>query len=163
MASAAELGAVVEERAVARHRFLRWLIFGVLFALVPLFFSWVARKIRAQPNGLHVLLANGELFLITAGVSGTALGELVGVVRRAPALLGDRGRRLLPDRAGAERAPVRGRVGGAGDGPATIDPARVSTRSVSGNMTYYLWGPDSEHGDVLIAYGQSRELLERHY
>src|SRR6185503_13317138 len=41
--------------------------------------------------------------------------------------------------------------------------ARTTPRAVSGNMTYYLWGPDGERGDVLIAYGLSRELLERHY
>ncbi|MEO8180447.1 MAG: glycosyltransferase family 39 protein [Deltaproteobacteria bacterium] len=36
-------------------------------------------------------------------------------------------------------------------------------RAVSGNLTYHLWGPDGERGDVLIAYGVPRELLERHY
>jgi hypothetical protein len=36
-------------------------------------------------------------------------------------------------------------------------------RAVSGNMTYYLWGPDRDRGDVLIAYGVPRELIERHY
>jgi hypothetical protein len=49
------------------------LIFGVLFALVPLFFSWVAREMRSQPNGLDVELANGELFLVTAGICGAAV------------------------------------------------------------------------------------------
>jgi hypothetical protein len=36
-------------------------------------------------------------------------------------------------------------------------------RAVSGNMTYYLWGPDAQRGDVLIVYGVPRELIERHY
>ncbi|MFN7942992.1 MAG: glycosyltransferase family 39 protein [Thermoanaerobaculia bacterium] len=36
-------------------------------------------------------------------------------------------------------------------------------RAVSGNMTYYLWGPDGERGAVLIAYGLPREILDRHY
>jgi hypothetical protein len=36
-------------------------------------------------------------------------------------------------------------------------------RAVSGHMTYYLWGPDPTRGDVLIAYGVPRELLDRHY
>jgi hypothetical protein len=36
-------------------------------------------------------------------------------------------------------------------------------RAVSGNMTYYLWGPDGERGDPLIAYGLPLELLEKHY
>jgi hypothetical protein len=39
----------------------------------------------------------------------------------------------------------------------------TTPRAVSGNMSYYLWGPDGERGDVLIAYGLPRELLERHY
>jgi hypothetical protein len=36
-------------------------------------------------------------------------------------------------------------------------------RAVSGHMTYHLWGPDPTRGQVLIAYGLPRELLERHY
>jgi hypothetical protein len=36
-------------------------------------------------------------------------------------------------------------------------------RAVSGHMTYYLWGPDSTRGAVLIAYGVPLELLQRHY
>ncbi len=36
-------------------------------------------------------------------------------------------------------------------------------RAVSGHLTYYLWGPDDDRGEVLIAYGLPRELLERHY
>jgi hypothetical protein len=39
----------------------------------------------------------------------------------------------------------------------------AAPRAVSGNMTYYLWGPDAGRGDVLIAYGLPRELLDRHY
>jgi hypothetical protein len=39
----------------------------------------------------------------------------------------------------------------------------TAPRAVSGNMTYYLWGPDGGRGDVLIAYGLPRELLDRHY
>lgn len=35
-------------------------------------------------------------------------------------------------------------------------------RAVSGNMTYYLWGPDGERGAVLMVYGLPRELVERH-
>jgi hypothetical protein len=35
--------------------------------------------------------------------------------------------------------------------------------AVSGHMTYYLWGPDSTRGDVLIAFGVPLDLLESHY
>jgi hypothetical protein len=43
-------------------------------SLVPLAFSWVAREMRSQPNGLDVVLANGELSLVTAGICGAAGG-----------------------------------------------------------------------------------------
>jgi hypothetical protein len=39
----------------------------------------------------------------------------------------------------------------------------AASRAVSGNMTCRLWGPDGERGDVLIANGLPRALLERHY
>ena len=35
--------------------------------------------------------------------------------------------------------------------------------AVSGHMTYFLWGPASTRGDVLIAFGVPLDLLERHY
>jgi hypothetical protein len=40
---------------------------------------------------------------------------------------------------------------------------QAGPRAVSGHMTHFLWGPDVARGDVLIAYGLPRELLERHY
>ncbi len=39
---------------------------------------------------------------------------------------------------------------------------RPTPRAVSGQMNFYLWGP-GEGGEVLIAYGISRELLARNY
>jgi 4-amino-4-deoxy-L-arabinose transferase-like glycosyltransferase len=39
----------------------------------------------------------------------------------------------------------------------------ATPRAVSGSMSYHLWGPDGDRGDVLIVYGLSRELIERHY
>jgi hypothetical protein len=77
----ARIHSTVTRRTHAQHRFTRWLIFGVLLALVPLVFSWAAREMRAQPSSLDVVLANGELFLVTAALSGAAAGELLGVVR----------------------------------------------------------------------------------
>jgi hypothetical protein len=71
----------VARRSFAQNRFARWLIFGVLLALVPLLFSWATRQLRAQPSSLDVLLANGELFLVTAALAGAAIGELLGVAR----------------------------------------------------------------------------------
>jgi hypothetical protein len=81
------------DRPSTNDRFERWLIFGVLFALVPLFFSWVAREMRSPTNGLGVVLANGEVFLVTAGICG-------GAWRSAAA--GKRLRRLLVFRQNAQ-------------------------------------------------------------
>jgi hypothetical protein len=41
--------------------------------------------------------------------------------------------------------------------------AAGTPRAVSGSMSYYLWEPDGTRGNVLIAYGLPRELLDRHY
>lgn len=41
--------------------------------------------------------------------------------------------------------------------------AEAIPRAVSGSMSYFLWGPDGSRGEVLIAYGLPRELIERHY
>jgi 4-amino-4-deoxy-L-arabinose transferase-like glycosyltransferase len=39
----------------------------------------------------------------------------------------------------------------------------ATPRAVSGHMTYYLWGPEPGRGEPLVAYGVSREVLDRHY
>ena len=36
-------------------------------------------------------------------------------------------------------------------------------RAVSGHMSYHLWGPDPDRGEVAIAYGLPRSWLERHF
>ena len=126
----ATIASDVSPRAVALHRFARWLIFGVLLALVPLIFSWAAREMRPQPSGLDVVLANGELFLVTAAISGAAGGELVGVVRttRQPFWEIVAGGCclivvVLSAHLFADISAVRATA-------ATIDPARVSTWSL---------------------------------
>ncbi|MEQ1567687.1 MAG: glycosyltransferase family 39 protein [Myxococcota bacterium] len=36
-------------------------------------------------------------------------------------------------------------------------------RAVSGHLSYYLWGPDGDRGEVLIAYGVALDWLRSHY
>jgi hypothetical protein len=69
--------------------------------------------------------------------------------------------RALPEPAQREASVLAGSYSQAG----AINLFRSSDtpRAVSGHMTYYLWGPPPARGDVLIAYGVPRELLERHY
>jgi hypothetical protein len=59
-------------------KLLRWLIFGVLLALVPLVFSWFCRLIFSEDASLKTLLSQGELLLITAALCAAAIGELLG-------------------------------------------------------------------------------------
>jgi hypothetical protein len=39
----------------------------------------------------------------------------------------------------------------------------ATPRATSGHMSYHHWGPEPDRGEILIAYGIPRELLERHY
>ena len=53
-----------------------WLLFGVLFSLLPLGLDWARRIDDQKPHGLVQLCQNGELLLIAAVIAGGALGEL---------------------------------------------------------------------------------------
>lgn len=41
--------------------------------------------------------------------------------------------------------------------------APTTPRAVSGHMSYFLWGPDTQRGEILIAFGLPPEILARHY
>jgi len=61
------------------EKLTRWCVFGVAISLVPLGFAWIS--LATTPGTLPTLnavLKNGALFLITAAISGAAIGELVG-------------------------------------------------------------------------------------
>ena len=59
-------------------KLMRWLVFSVLLAVAPLAGSFVTRMTRKLPTDLDAILANGELLLVTAGIVGAAVGELLG-------------------------------------------------------------------------------------
>lgn len=65
-----------------KAKFARWVIFSVLLALVPLGFSALARWTRKQPADLDSILSSGELLLVTVGIVGAAVGELIGTNRK---------------------------------------------------------------------------------
>lgn len=69
--------------------------------------------------------------------------------------------RALPEAARNQAAVLAGSYSQAG----AINQFRSpdTPHAVSGHMTYHLWGPPSTRGDVLIAFGVPRDLLERHY
>lgn len=69
--------------------------------------------------------------------------------------------RALPEASQRKASILTGSYSQAGAINLFRDP--TTPRAVSGHMTYYLWGPDPKRGEVLIAYGVPRALLERHY
>ena len=59
-------------------KLLRWLIFSVILALVPLGVSWLIQLTHGVSPSLYSLLQHGELLLIAAALSAAATGELIG-------------------------------------------------------------------------------------
>lgn len=60
------------------EKLVKWLIFGVILALVPLAFVWFCRLIFGQDITLESLLSRGDLLLITAGLCAAGIGEMIG-------------------------------------------------------------------------------------
>ncbi len=59
-------------------RLFRWLMFGVVVALLPLIAAYVSRRTDGLIPAWTELLGRGELFLICAGVCSAAYGEILG-------------------------------------------------------------------------------------
>ncbi len=59
-------------------RLSRWLIFGVVVALLPLIATYVSRRTDGLVPAWTELLGRGELFLVCAGVCSAAYGEVLG-------------------------------------------------------------------------------------
>lgn len=61
-----------------REKLLRWGLFGVCFAVLPIAFNAISAATRNGGFSLESLLSNGELLLISAAVSAASAGELFG-------------------------------------------------------------------------------------
>jgi hypothetical protein len=59
------------------EKLAKWLIFSVLLSLVPLLANYGLYRITENAIDLELLLSHGELFLIAAALTGTALGEII--------------------------------------------------------------------------------------
>jgi hypothetical protein len=57
---------------------LRWLLFSVLIAVLPIGFNGIFMVNRSEPLVWKSLLAHGELYLISVAVTAAALGEMFG-------------------------------------------------------------------------------------
>lgn len=70
------IGELLEERNPWPKVF-RWIIYSVLFALIPIVCSYVSYSIKGIPPELRYLLVKGELLLVSVGIGGAAVGELI--------------------------------------------------------------------------------------
>jgi uncharacterized membrane protein len=61
-----------------REKLLRWALFGVIFALLPITFNFLSAVTRNQAIAVSSLASHGELLLISVSISAAAAGELFG-------------------------------------------------------------------------------------
>lgn len=66
------------------EKLLRWFIFSVLIALVPLAVSYLGLRLEQQAASLYLLTARGELLLVSTTIASAAVGELIPAGRRKP-------------------------------------------------------------------------------
>jgi hypothetical protein len=59
------------------EKIVRWLIFSVVIALLPLAFNYIRILIQGTNPTLVVLLSRGELLLVSAAIAAAAIGELI--------------------------------------------------------------------------------------
>jgi len=59
-------------------KLIKWLIFSVALALLPLAFNYLHLLSHTKVPTLEALLGQGELLLIAAGISAAAIGSLIG-------------------------------------------------------------------------------------
>jgi hypothetical protein len=65
-----------------RARLTKWLLFGVLFALVPIGVRWLFARTSGHVLSLAELTDQGELCLIAIGITSSALGDAALFERR---------------------------------------------------------------------------------
>ncbi|HEU0298142.1 MAG TPA: hypothetical protein VFR37_01785 [Longimicrobium sp.] len=58
------------------EKLVRWFMFGVLVSLVPLAVTYFGLRLDRRPIHLEMLVARGEMLLISTTLGAAALGEL---------------------------------------------------------------------------------------
>jgi ABC-type glycerol-3-phosphate transport system permease component len=58
-------------------RLVRWFMFSVLIALIPILFNFIGVILDNQPISTARLFGKGELLLIAVAISGRGMGELI--------------------------------------------------------------------------------------
>jgi hypothetical protein len=64
--------------AAIRETLLRWSLFGVAFATLPIAYNALSALTRGNSTSYGELVQHGELLLVSAGISAAAAGELFG-------------------------------------------------------------------------------------
>jgi hypothetical protein len=67
----------VHGREAVVDKFLRWVIFGVIVAVVPLVFAYVNLMVKGTPDLVKVL-GGGELLIVISAICAGGVGELIG-------------------------------------------------------------------------------------
>jgi len=67
-------------------RVLRWLIFGVIMGLIPIVTAYVYQMTATGHTTFADIIDSGELLLVSAVMSGAAVGEIVGRKPKYPLL-----------------------------------------------------------------------------
>jgi hypothetical protein len=60
------------------RKLARWIIFGVLVALVPLAYSYLDLIVKHRPATIEAVANDGGLLLIISAICAGSLGELIG-------------------------------------------------------------------------------------
>ena len=69
--------------ANAANKLVRWFIFGVVIAIVPLAYSYLDLVMKRKTPTLTSIIGDGGLLLIISAICAGALGELIGSGRGA--------------------------------------------------------------------------------
>jgi len=65
-----------------RQTLVRWSLFSVTIALLPVVLNAFALMTRGQPMSYSAMVGNGELLLVSVAISAGAMGELIAAERQ---------------------------------------------------------------------------------
>jgi len=68
------------------EKLLRWFIFSVAVAMIPLALTYFVLEIERQNPTLEDVLSNGELLLISTAIAAAAIGEVIGTTPKRAVL-----------------------------------------------------------------------------
>ncbi len=60
------------------EKMVRWVIFSVVIALLPIIFNYLSMLTKGLPTSLEIVISRGELLIVSAAINAAAIGELFG-------------------------------------------------------------------------------------